>query len=69
MSVWVHSLAPSYTFRSMKCDYWASLLTHTFASLYFGRKPKVKVAIDIILKKCKNIINNELNFKTILMDF
>jgi len=54
----------------MKCDSWASLLTHTFASLYFGRKPKVKVAlIDIILKKCKNIINNELNFKTILMDF
>jgi len=27
----------------MRCDSWASLLAHTFASPYIGRKPKVKV--------------------------
>jgi hypothetical protein len=28
----------------MKCDSQASLLAHTFANLYFGHEPKVKVA-------------------------
>jgi hypothetical protein len=28
----------------MKCDSWASLLAHTFASPCFGGEPKVKVA-------------------------
>ncbi len=44
-SVWVHSLTPSYTLGSMKCDSRASHLTCTFASPYFGHKPKVRVAI------------------------
>jgi hypothetical protein len=53
----------------MKCDSQASLSAHTFASPCFGYEPKVKVMANIILKKCKNKINNELNFETILMDF
>jgi hypothetical protein len=39
----VHSLTLSYTSGSMKCDSWASLLDHTFASPCFGRKPKARV--------------------------
>jgi hypothetical protein len=29
----------------MKCDLWASLLTHTFASPYFVHEPKARVVI------------------------
>jgi hypothetical protein len=43
MSVGVHSFTFSYTPESMKCDSWASFLTHTFSSPCFGRKPKAKV--------------------------
>jgi len=42
--VGVHFLALSYTLRSMKCEFQASLLARTFASPYLGCKPKVKVA-------------------------
>jgi hypothetical protein len=28
----------------MKCDFWASFLACTFASLYLGHEPKAKVA-------------------------
>jgi hypothetical protein len=42
-SVWVHSITPSYTFGSMKCDFWASLSARTFVRPCFGCKPKVKV--------------------------
>jgi len=41
-SVEVHSFALSYIPESMKCDSWASLLACTFASLCFGREPKVR---------------------------
>jgi len=44
-SVCVHSLTPSYTPKSMKCDSWASLLTYTFASLCFGHELKLRDAI------------------------
>jgi hypothetical protein len=40
----VHSLTLSYIHGSMKCDSQASLLARTFASPYFGREAKVKVA-------------------------
>jgi hypothetical protein len=35
----------------MKCDFWSSLLVHTLASSYFGRKPKVRVATHHFVKK------------------
>jgi hypothetical protein len=35
----------SYTFESMKCDSWASLLARTFASPFLGHEPKAKVVI------------------------
>jgi hypothetical protein len=38
-------ITPSYTFGSMKCDFWASLLARTFASLCFGRELRVRVVI------------------------
>jgi hypothetical protein len=37
----------SYTPESMRCDYWASLLARSLASLYIGRKPKVRVATHL----------------------
>jgi len=40
----VHSLTLSYTPGSMRCDSRASLLAHTFASPYFHREPKARVA-------------------------
>jgi hypothetical protein len=43
-SVKVHSLTLSYIPVKMKCDSRASLLAHTLASHYFGRKPKARVA-------------------------
>ncbi len=46
-NVWVLSLTFSYTPGSMKCDPWASLLARTFASPYFGCKPKAKVMISL----------------------
>ncbi len=46
-NVWVHSLTLSYTPMSTKCDSRASFLPHTFASLYLGREPKVKVAAKV----------------------
>ncbi len=39
-----HTLPYSQPPRNMKCDSWASLLAHTFASLYFGCEPNVRVA-------------------------
>jgi hypothetical protein len=42
-SVRVHSLALSYTPRSMKCDSHAFFLAFTFANPCFGRKPKAWV--------------------------
>jgi hypothetical protein len=33
----------------MKCDSWASLLARTFASHYFGREPKAKVTIIMVI--------------------
>jgi hypothetical protein len=32
----------------MKCDFHASLLTHTFASPCLGREPKTKIATMIM---------------------
>ncbi len=43
-NVGVHSLTLSYTPESMKCDSWALILAHTFASPCFGHEPKAKVA-------------------------
>jgi len=43
-NVRVHSLTLSYTFRSMRCDSWASLLARTLASPCLGHEPKVRVA-------------------------
>jgi hypothetical protein len=40
----VHSLALSHILGSMKCDSWASFLARTFASPWFGREPKARVA-------------------------
>jgi hypothetical protein len=40
-----HTLPYSHIFDSMKCDSWASLLAHTFASPCLGREPKTRVAI------------------------
>jgi hypothetical protein len=34
----------------MKCDSRASLLAYTFASLYFGREPKARVATVVVDK-------------------
>jgi len=34
----------------MKCDFWASFLAHTFASLCFGYEPKVRVMTINITK-------------------
>jgi hypothetical protein len=42
--VGVHSLKLFYTLENMKCDLWASLLAHTFASPCFDGEAKVKVA-------------------------
>jgi hypothetical protein len=42
-SVGVHSLIFSHTPRSMICDFWASFLAHTLASLCLGHEPKAKV--------------------------
>jgi hypothetical protein len=42
-NVEVHSLTPSHTLESMKCDSCVSLLTRTFASLYLGCKLKVRL--------------------------
>jgi hypothetical protein len=38
----------SYTPKNMKCDSWASLLAHTFASPCIGRESKFKVTIENI---------------------
>jgi hypothetical protein len=45
----------------MKCDSQASLLARTFASLCFGRKPKVKVVT--------NCVSITLNVKFALSEF
>jgi hypothetical protein len=42
-SVWANSLTLSYIPMSMKCDFQASLLAHTFTSPYLNYEPKVKV--------------------------
>jgi hypothetical protein len=49
-SVEVHSFTLSHTPESMKCDFQASFLAHTFASLCFGREPKARVATHILGK-------------------
>jgi hypothetical protein len=38
-----HTFLHSQPFRSMKCDFRASLLVHILTSLCFGREPKVRV--------------------------
>jgi hypothetical protein len=48
-SVKVHSLTLSHTPRSMKCDFWASFLAHTFASPCFSREPKARVEITLVI--------------------
>jgi hypothetical protein len=48
--VGVHSLTLSYTPKNIKCDSHASLLARTFASPYFGHKPKAKVATYLVNK-------------------
>jgi hypothetical protein len=48
--VGVHSLTLSYILGSMKCDSQASLLAHTFTSLYLNHKLKAKVATTIMIK-------------------
>jgi hypothetical protein len=50
-SVRVHSFTLSYTFESMRCDSWASLLALTLASLCFGCEPKAKVATFALTPK------------------
>jgi len=44
VSVRVHFLTLSYTPGNMKCDSRVSFLTRTFASPFFGCKPKTRVA-------------------------
>jgi len=44
LCVWIHFFRHSYTLKNMKYDSRASFLAHTFANLYFGREPKVRVA-------------------------
>jgi hypothetical protein len=44
--VGIHALTLSYTPRSMKCDFQASLLGCTFASPCFGHEPKARVATN-----------------------
>jgi hypothetical protein len=56
----IHSFTVSYTFKNMKCDLWVSFLSHTFASPYFGREPKARVAKPsaLCLKfTCLNVFN------------
>jgi hypothetical protein len=48
----------------MKCDFWASLLAHTFVSLYFGRKPKVRVATIVEVEEL-HFWKNVLKFQTL----
>jgi hypothetical protein len=43
-----HSPTLFHTPGSMKCDSWASLLAHTFASPCFGREPKVRIATFLV---------------------
>ncbi len=42
-NVGVHSLTLSYPPDNIKCDSWASVFVHTFASPCFGREPKMVV--------------------------
>jgi hypothetical protein len=42
-SVKVHSFTLSYTPKSMRCDFWASLLARAFANPYLYREPKARV--------------------------
>ncbi len=42
-NVEVHSLTLPYTFKSMKCDFWASFLAHTFVSPCLSREFKARV--------------------------
>ncbi len=50
-SVRVHSPTLSYTLKSMKCDFRASLLAHTFASLCLGSEPKARVVTFSPIKR------------------
>jgi hypothetical protein len=57
----VHSFTLSYTFRNMKCDSQVSFLACTFASLYVGREPKVRVVTkrawnpwNLFTQNCQN---------------
>jgi len=41
-------LIPSHSPDNIKCDFWFSFFAHTFASPYFGHKPKAKVMTIIL---------------------
>lgn len=58
-SVLVQSLTFPYTLRNIKCDSQLSFFAHTFASLYFGCEPKVKV---VTLTKRNIWIGKNLHF-------
>jgi hypothetical protein len=67
VSVEVHSFTPSHILKSMKCDSYASLLAHTFASPYLDCKPKAKVAtqLNLIFEACLKVFEFEKKkFKT-----
>jgi hypothetical protein len=48
-SMWVHSLAFSYTLMNMKCDYQALISAHIFTSPCLGREPKARVVTSLVV--------------------
>jgi len=44
------SFTLSFTLENMRCDYWASFLAHTLASICFGYKPKIRVVTNWTIK-------------------
>jgi hypothetical protein len=62
-SVEVHSLTLSHTPRSMKCDFWASLLAHTFLSPCLGCEPKATIVIGKLNKFNHNLDKGHVQFK------
>jgi hypothetical protein len=52
-SVRVHSLALSYTPKSMRCDSRGFLLARTFVSPCLGHEPKARVATSSLNRDCE----------------
>ncbi len=66
-NVEVHSLTLSHTLGSMKCDSCASFLVHTFATPYFGHKPKVKVVTPTMHKPIGTLSKLFMVSRTLLL--